>query len=144
MKSTVNVKKGKTQVIPFFTFAFFPMVHSPLSVATPFTLRVRVGWAFRAKKSGVECCSNEGNSVSLRRQILMTNIFNMKKRITLLFAAALSMSTLAFAQPEPGTFSITPRIGLSMTNLLDDNAQGLSFAYLQPFSGSNWGNELSL
>jgi hypothetical protein len=31
MKSTVNVKKGKTQVIPFFTFAFFPMVHSPPS-----------------------------------------------------------------------------------------------------------------
>ena len=74
----------------------------------------------------------------------MTNIFNMKKRITLLFAAALSMSTVAFAQPEPGTFSITPRIGLSMTNLLDDNAQGLSFAYHQPFSGSIWGNELSL
>lgn len=102
-----------------------------------------LGGHFEQNKSGVECCSNEGNSLSLRRQILMTNIFNMKKRITLLFAAALSMSTLAFAQPEPGTFSITPRIGLSMSNLLDDNAQGLFFAYYQPYSGyileNDWG-----
>ena len=59
----------------------------------------------------------------------------MKKRITLLFAAALSMSTLAFAQPEAGTFSITPRIGLSMTNLLDDNGQAVQSYYYRPFSG---------
>ena len=39
MKSTVNVKKGRTQVIPFFTYAFFPMVHSSLSDVPLSTIR---------------------------------------------------------------------------------------------------------
>ncbi len=55
----------------------------------------------------------------------------MKKRITLGLAAALTMSTVAFAQPEPGTFSITPKVGLSMTNMLDEVADELVFEFVE-------------
>ena len=47
---------------------------------------------------------------------------------TILFGSTLMLSTLAMAQPEPGTFSIIPKAGVSTTTLVDDNTLVLGFA----------------
>jgi hypothetical protein len=54
----------------------------------------------------------------------------MYSKISLLSAFLFIVGTSAIAQPEQNTFSITPRIGISATNMMDDAALEIPFGYV--------------
>lgn len=68
----------------------------------------------------------------------------MKKKLFTLIAVLLCLTSASFAQPEAGTFSITPKVGVNLSKLTGDPAMNVSIvsitdSYLVNPGESQWG-----